>query len=160
VSHEAIPADPFSKGDVMNLPMWKKLLVALIAVGGAASLTGAPALLAQKADTKAAVPEKAKSYKRLPAFYADIVDGSQKEKIYALQEKWGKQIDALAEQIKDLQKQRDAEIEGVLTPEQKTKLEKSRAEAKAKAQERTAAAKKGAEDKAKQASTTSTQPAK
>lgn len=143
----------------MVLPFWKKLLVALCVVGGTSGVMCAPALLAQKAEgkaeSKAAAPEKskeAKSYKRLPAYYGDIVDGAQKEKIYSLQEKWGKQIDELAEQVKALQKQRDAEIEGVLTAEQKVKLEKTRADAKAKALEK-AAAKKAAEEKAKATTT-------
>jgi hypothetical protein len=138
----------------MNLPMWKKMLVAVCVVGGTYGVVSGPALLAQKVESKteakSTAPEK-KSYKRLPAYYGDLVDGTQKEKIYVLQEKWGKQIDALADQVKALQKQRDEEIEGVLTAEQKVKLEKTRAEAKAKAQEK-AAAKKAAEEKEKAAS--------
>ena len=150
----------------MFLPIWKKLLVALCVVGGASGVLCAPALLAQKAEgkaeAKAAAPEKPKekSYKRLPAYYGDLVDGKQKEKIYTLQEKWGKQIDELAEQVKALQAKRDAEIEAVLTAEQKVKLEKTRADAKAKALEK-AAAKKAAEDKEKATTTTTTvKPAK
>jgi hypothetical protein len=137
----------------MVLPFGKKLFVALCVVGSAFGLICGPSLLAQKVEGKAAAPDKAKeakSYKRLPAYFGDIVDGSQKEKIYALQEKWGKQIDELAEQVKALQKQRDDEIEGVLTAEQKVKLEKTRADAKAKALEK-AAAKKAAEEKEKAA---------
>lgn len=131
------------------MSMVKKLLVALVVVGGAYAVVAAPALLAQKAETKAeakapAKTEAKKSSKRLPNFYGDLVDGVQKEKIYAVQEKYTAQIDALAAQIKDLQAKRDAEFEAVLTAEQKVKLEKARADSKAKAQER-AAAKKAAE---------------
>ena len=61
-----------------------------------------------------------------------------------MQDKYTPQIEALTAQIKDLQAKRDAEFEAVLTAEQKAKLEKVRADAKAKAQER-AAAKKAAE---------------
>jgi colicin import membrane protein len=129
--------------------MWKKLLVALVVVSGAYGVVAAPALLAQKAESKAdakapAKTEAKKVSRRLPNFYGDLVDGAQKEKIYAVQDKYGPQIDALAEQVKALQAKRDAEIEAVLTPEQKAKLEKARADSKAKAQER-AAAKKAAE---------------
>lgn len=138
----------------MNL-LWKKLLVVVCMAAGVSGLMSAPVLLAQKVEakpeTKAAAPDKskeAKSYKRLPAYYGDLVDGAQKEKIYALQEKWGKQIDELAEQVKALQQKRDAEIEAVLTADQKAKLEKARTDGKAKAQEK-AAAKKAAEDKDK-----------
>lgn len=133
--------------------MSKKLFVALLVVGGAYGVTTAPALLAQKAETKAEAkaPEAKKVSKRLPNFYGDLVDGVQKEKIYAVQDKYTPQIEALADQVKALQAKRDAEIEAVLTPEQKAKLEKARADAKAKAQER-AAAKKAA-DKAPAATT-------
>jgi hypothetical protein len=132
----------------MSVPLWKKFVVAAVLVAGTASV---PALLAQKPEAKpgekpAAAAEKKKSVKRLPVFYADLVDGTQREKIYALQEKYDAQIAPLAEQIKDLQAKRDAEIESVLNAEQKAKLEKARADAKAKAAER-AAAKKTAEAK-------------
>jgi hypothetical protein len=134
---------------VAQMSMVKKLLVALVVVGGAYGVVNAPALLAQKPETKAeakapAKTDAKKSTKRLPNFYGDLVDGVQKEKIYAVQEKYTAQIDALTAQIKDLQAKRDAEFEAVLTAEQKAKLEKARADSKAKAQER-AAAKKAAE---------------
>lgn len=128
----------------MNLS--KKLLVAGCLLG-ACSFLASPALHAQKteAKTEAKAVEK-KVTRRLPNFYGDLVDGTQKQKIYDIQDKYTPQIDALAAQIKDLQAKRDAEVESVLNAEQKTKLEKSKAEAKAKAAER-AAAKKAAADK-------------
>ena len=128
----------------MNI--WKKLLVAgCVAV---ASVFGISALQAQKVEskteakteTKAAAPEK-KASRRLPNFFGDLVDGTQKQKIYDIQDKYTPQIDALAEQVKALQQKRDAEIEGVLTPEQKVKFDKAKAESKAKAAERAAAKK-------------------
>jgi Spy/CpxP family protein refolding chaperone len=132
----------------MSLPLWKKFVVAAVLFTGAVSV---PALLAQKPAAKsgekpAAAAEKKKSVKRLPVFYADLVDGTQREKIYALQEKYDAQIAPLTEQIKEIQSKRDAEIEAVLNAEQKAKLEKARADAKAKAAER-AAGKKTAEAK-------------
>jgi hypothetical protein len=133
----------------MNLPLWKKTLVSLCVVG-ACSVPVATTLLAQKseskAEAKAAAPEAKKVTRRLPNFYGDLVDGTQKEKIYAVQDQYTPQLDALTAQIKALQQKRDAEIEAVLNAEQKAKLEKSRADAKAKAAER-AAAKKAAEAK-------------
>lgn len=132
----------------MNLPLWKKMLVSLC-VAGACCVAVAPALHAQetkKAETKAAAPAAKKPSRRLPNFYGDLVDGTQKEKIYAVQDLYTPQIDALAEQIKALQAKRDAEIEAVLNAEQKAKLEKAKADSKAKAAER-AAAKKAAEAK-------------
>lgn len=143
----------------MNLSMSKKLLVALVVVGGAWGVLSAPMILAQKAETKseskadAKAPTAKKASKRLPNFYGDLVDGAQKEKIYVVLDKYNPQIEALAEQIKALQAKRDAEVEGVLNPEQKAKLDKSRADSKAKAQER-AAAKKAASEPAPTATVT------
>jgi Spy/CpxP family protein refolding chaperone len=124
--------------------MWKKLLVAGC-LAGVCSVFAVPALQAQKTEAKAEAkaPEK-KVTRRLPNFYGDLVDGTQKQKIYDIQDKYTPQIDALAEQIKSLQQKRDSEIESVLNAEQKVKLEKSKADSKAKAAER-AAAKKAAE---------------
>lgn len=134
----------------MNLPLWKKTLVSLCVVG-ACCVAAAPALHAQKVEakveTKAAAPEAKKPTRRLPNFFGDLVDGTQKEKIYAVQDQYTPQLEALTAQIKALQQKRDAEIEAVLNAEQKVKLEKARADAKAKAAERLAA-RKAAEAKA------------
>ncbi|WP_254513751.1 hypothetical protein [Anatilimnocola floriformis] len=131
----------------MNLSM--KLLVAgCLSVACAVAV---PTLQAQKVDGKAEAKTEAKAgekkaSRRLPNFYGDLVDGTQKQKIYDIQDKYTPQIDALAEQIKTLQQKRDSEIEGVLTPEQKVKFDKAKAESKTKAAERAAA--KKATDKA------------
>lgn len=129
----------------MNLLMWKKLLVAAVVFGGIYSAVSMPALLAQKPETKAAAPGEKKATKRLPNFFKDVVDGEQKEKLYALQEKFDAQIATLTEQVKALQKQRDTAFEALLSAEQKTKLEKLRADSKAKALEKAAAIKAAAE---------------
>jgi hypothetical protein len=149
----------------MNLPLWKKMLVSFCVVG---SLSAGANLLAQKvegkAETKAAAAPK-KVIRRLPNFYGELVDGTQKEKIYAILDQHTPQIEALVAQVKALQQKRDAEIEAVLTAEQKVKLEKARAESKAKAAERLAA-RKAAEAEAtpaaapKSSATTTTPPAK
>jgi hypothetical protein len=131
----------------MSLPVWKKWFVAAVVMAGAFSAVSVSSLLAQKPEAKPgekpAATEK-KSVRRLPAHYADLVEKAQREKIYAVQEKYDAQISPLAEQIKNLQKQRDAEIEAVLNADQKSKLEKARADAKAKAAERAAANKAAA----------------
>ena len=84
----------------MYLPMWKKLLVAAVVFGGVCSIVSMPALLAQKPETKAAAPGEKKAVKRLPAFYKDVVEEAQKEKIYSLQEKYNAQIATLGSRIK------------------------------------------------------------
>ena len=61
---------------------------------------------------------------RLPAHYGDIVSEAQRLQIYAVQEKYFKQIDELKDKLALLEAQRDREIENVLSPEQKTRLKK------------------------------------
>lgn len=138
----------------MNLKSWKLLIAVCIA---SAICLAPTAAWAQKTEAKAETPAKKPTH-RLPAHFGDLVDGVQKTKIYALQDQYGPQIEALTAQIKSLQQKRDAEIEGVLTPEQKAKLDQSRAAAKAKAAERAAAIKaaneKAAAEKAAAAKTT------
>src|SRR5262245_49232926 len=62
---------------------------------------------------------------RLPAHYGDIVTESQRVQIYAVQEKYAAQIDALKAQLEVLEIKRDKEVEAVLGPEQKEKLKKA-----------------------------------
>jgi hypothetical protein len=131
----------------MSLPLWKKLFVAGVILGSAFGIVSGPTLLAQKPEAKPAASAEKKPRQALPAHFGDLVDKAQREKIYAVQNKYSTQLAALADQIKDLESKRDAEIEAVLTAEQKAKLEKARADAKAKAAERTAAKKAAAEAK-------------
>jgi hypothetical protein len=66
---------------------------------------------------------------RLPNFYAQVVTAEQRQKIYDIQRKYFDKIEALRKQLEALIAQRDAEIEAVLTPEQKAKIEQLRKEA-------------------------------
>lgn len=140
----------------VSVPRRKPALAALIVVAlcGSVSLT----LFAQKpagggkgaaekpaADKPAAAGEK-KPRRALPPYYSAIVSDDQRTKIYAVQDKYEAQIDALAEQIKALQAKRDTDIESILLPEQLKRLEKARADAKAKSDAK-AAARKPAEEK-------------
>lgn len=76
---------------------------------------------AQAAPTEAA-PAK-KTINRLPNNYGKLdLTSSQKQKIYDVQNKYRDQIAELEKQIADLTAKRNSEVEGVLTPEQKTKL--------------------------------------
>ena len=61
---------------------------------------------------------------RLPAHYGDIVSEVQRLQIYAVQEKYAKQIEELNEKLTLLQAQRDREIENMLSAEQKARLKK------------------------------------
>jgi hypothetical protein len=61
---------------------------------------------------------------RLPAHYGDIVSEAQRVQIYAVQEKYARQIDELKDKLTLLEAQRDREIENVLSAEQKARLKK------------------------------------
>jgi hypothetical protein len=77
--------------------------------------------------------ERAQPAGRLPNYYSTVVSPEQREKIYGIQGKYADQIKKLQEQLTALEVQRDAEVEGVLTPEQKDKVAKLANDAKAKA---------------------------
>jgi hypothetical protein len=62
---------------------------------------------------------------RLPAHYGDIVTEAQRLQIYAVQEKYATQIDALKAQLEVLETKRDKEIDAVLNADQKEKLKKA-----------------------------------
>jgi hypothetical protein len=61
---------------------------------------------------------------RLPPYYGEIVTETQRLQIYAIQEKFEKEIKSLEAQLEGLKNKRAAEIERVLTSDQKTKLKK------------------------------------
>jgi Spy/CpxP family protein refolding chaperone len=87
--------------------------------------------------TKSGDKSAEKSRGRLPAGYGrlDLKD-DQKEKIYAIQANYQTRIDELEARLAALKQERDAEIEGVLTEEQKQKLAAADEEKKQKAAER------------------------
>lgn len=137
----------------MSKSITSKLLLLFTACGLVAVLSLGGPLVSQEKKEAAPKPEKkerAEPKGRLPNFYADVVTGDQREKIYAIQQKYAEQLDELTEQIKALANDRDEEIQAVLTPEQKDKVAKAIAAAKAK---RKAAAelKKAEKEKEKEA---------
>jgi len=75
---------------------------------------------------------KKKATGRLPAHYGAVVTPEQKTKIYSIQAKYAEQIRKLADEMKTLTEQRDAEVEGVLSAEQKQKVDALRAEGRKK----------------------------
>lgn len=77
---------------------------------------------------------------RLPMYYARVVDEKQRQKIYDIQRKYHPQIEALQRQLEELIAKRNAEIEAVLTPQQKAEIEKLRQEAATKRSEKSGTA--------------------
>jgi len=117
--------------------MMRKVMWASVVVAAAAALVGTNSI-GQEAKEK-----KAKG--KLPAYYADVVTETQRQKIYAIQDKYAKQISDLQAQLNAITTQRDMEIETLLSAEQKEKVKKARDEAAAK-KKQTAEEKKAAAD--------------
>jgi Spy/CpxP family protein refolding chaperone len=65
-------------------------------------------------------------------YYGKVVTEEQRQKIYDIQRKYFPQIRALQKQLEALIAKRDAEIEAVLTPQQKAEIERLRKEAAAR----------------------------
>lgn len=115
----------------------KNLLTAAVVFPLIASLS-----LAQAPDKKASdgakpaagAPAKAraKARGRLPAYYARVVSGDQRDKIYAIQQSYEAKIADLQAQLKALTDKRDAEVAAVLTADQKAKVDQLAADAKTK----------------------------
>jgi hypothetical protein len=96
----------------------------------------APPKKATKAATAKAAADDAKAegkkaVRRLPMYYAQVVDEAQREKIYGIQAEFNEKTAPLRAQIEALEKDRDARIAAVLTPEQKKQLDDLKAAAKA-----------------------------
>ena len=124
----------------MTQAILRKVLYASVVVAAIAALGTSSLSIGQEAKEK-----KAKG--KVPAFYADVVTEAQRQQIYAIQGKYAKQISDLQTQLDAVTKQRDAEIENLLSAEQKDKVKKARDEAAAK--KKKAAEEKKAADKAK-----------
>src|SRR5687767_2924953 len=97
---------------------WLKwTLSGLLAAAVAGGLTLARPGAAQQQERPAAKADadnkegQAKRTRRLPQYYAKVVDRNQRESIYKIQETYQPQIDALEEQLKALIAKRDGEIE-------------------------------------------------
>ena len=67
---------------------------------------------------------------RLPAYYGKVVTDKQREQIYEIQGKFMEQIVKLQEQLTALAAKRDAEVEQVLTDEQRAEIARLKSERK------------------------------
>jgi hypothetical protein len=111
--------------------MWKRMVAAaVVALAVAAAIGTHPGSSAQEKKPKG----------RLPPYYSSIVTDQQRDAIYAIQAKYAQQLAALQGQIEALEKQREQDIENVLSPQQKLLLTKALEDAAAKR-------KKSADDK-------------
>jgi DNA replication initiation complex subunit (GINS family) len=125
----------------MSHAMWKKVLIAGLVLSAAGLIgSGGSSLIGQEKE------KKAKG--RLPAYYSDLVTEQQRSTIYAIQAKYQARITALNEELLNIEKQQDFEVENVLTAEQKSMLKKAQEEGAAKRKKNAAekAEKKAAEE--------------
>jgi hypothetical protein len=134
----------------------RRLLAVALAMSLAAGFIGHSSLVGQEATAKKA---RAQAKGRLPAYFKDVVTEKQRDEIYAIQKKYEAQIEALEEQLKSLQSQRDTEIEGLLSAEQKEKLEKLRADAASKRKTKTEATASSESTEATATTTAAAEPA-
>jgi hypothetical protein len=90
------------------------------------SLTLAGGISAQESDNTA----KAKRRGPLPSYFGKIgVDDDQRKKLYSVQESYQDKLAALRKEMKALLAQRDTEMEALLTPGQKLRLQELKADA-------------------------------
>lgn len=82
----------------------------------------------------------------LPPFYKAVIDGLQRDQIYAIQDKYDGQINELEAKITALRAARDKEVDAVLRPEQRDKVAQLVKEADAKKPPKAEKKKKAASD--------------
>jgi len=132
----------------MSNRVFSLVVCALIATG-VGFVSARQSLVAQES-TKAVKAEKGEGAKktakpgdRLPPNYAKIgISEEQRKKIYEIQNKYDEQIAALQKQLADVRGKEKAELEAVLTPEQKKSLQAANEESKKKAAEKKKAGEK------------------
>ncbi len=105
--------------------------LALTMIGGAMNSRSAwsqekPAK--QESQEKPAARKKARG--RLPRYFAKVVTQQQREDIYEIQARFAARVEELQKQIDALIRQRDQEVEAVLSSEQLAEVRKLREEAK------------------------------
>lgn len=81
-------------------------------------------------DSTSPAPKKEKEKGRLPPYYAKIVDESQREKIYQIENDYAPKLKDLYAQLKSLNDEREQKIRAVLTADQQKKLDEMLADAK------------------------------
>lgn len=120
-----------------------------LAVGMAAQIPEG-ALFAQSTSAEAKTGEKKGGDGRVPAYFAQIgLTKEQRSKVLEVQASYTQKIEALRKQIDDLETKRDADVRGVLTDEQKKKLDELTEAAKKKAAESRSKSKSASASEAK-----------
>ena len=96
-------------------------LVLVLALLSISLLGAALTLAAQQQDEGQQTRRQARG--RLPNFYSQVVNGDQREKIYAIQNQYAPEVDKLREQLQELIAKRNTEIRNLLTEEQQARVD-------------------------------------
>lgn len=105
------------------------LLIAIISTGAWTQESGTPSTSKKPTEKASAAEGEEKVAGRLPNNYGKLgLSEKQKKTIYSTQAKYAAEINALIKQVEELRVKRDAEVEGVLTAEQKVKLQELQGE--------------------------------
>ena len=112
------------------------LLGALLCTANVNHAQTAPAQRGTPVTPKAASPATKPVRQRLPAYFSKVVNASQRQQIYVIQAGYRKQIERLQEQLSRLLRQRDQEVDLVLSPDQLQQVQTLRAAAAARRKQR------------------------
>jgi hypothetical protein len=114
--------------------VWVLALVGGPVVSSGQNAPAKPAKAAPPAnqDAEARADDTAKPKPRLPAHFGEVLDDQQRDKARDVQEKYAERLAAARKQLKDLVDQRDAELDAILTAEQRAKVAALREAAKAR----------------------------
>ncbi|MEE3369708.1 MAG: hypothetical protein VX346_10230 [Planctomycetota bacterium] len=112
------------------------LLGAILGIGNVNHAQTAPAQRGTPAASKAASPATKPVRQRLPAYFSKVVNASQRQQIYVIQASYRKQIERLQDQLSRLLRQRDQEVDLVLSPDQLQQVQTLRAAAAARRKQR------------------------
>jgi hypothetical protein len=112
-----------------HCPAWFLPVIVGVCLSAGVVARSEPAVPSKSADK----PAKAAPAPRLPPYFAQIgLSNAQRAKVLKVRQDYAARIERLEQELANLVAQRDGEVEGVLTDEQKKKLAALRAAPKTK----------------------------
>ena len=115
------------------------LLGAILGNASASATRTGPAKRSTAADSKVTSEATKPVRQRLPAYFSKVVTAKQRQQIYVIQAGYRKQVERLQEQLSQLLRQRDQEVDLVLSPDQLQQVQTLRAAAAARRKHRRSA---------------------
>ncbi len=102
----------------------------LVLLAGFTSATYEPLWGQEEEPQKSQRTQRQERRGRLPAYYARVVSGDQRESVYKIQRSYAPKLQELTKQLQQLRAMRDKEIDAILTPEQLARVKQLREEAR------------------------------